>query len=273
MSMPRPSAFTPLALEIMTGRLPCAAGATAGSPFVTASAFELGENHAFRRAGFLVRIVVGPPLLPGLRVVAKRLAGDEAKRAIYPAARVGVERIVIEKIQQIGNRGEALFAGEHSGFSDADRGALPHARRARKSSDFIAVSTRPNRRSVFCRRPRQLSAFWLISSSEAGWRRIARASSCSACCCGPRRVSSANSALTASAVGCDVAVTTAFAISPVLSLAQTALRRPSSKPAAPANAARTRNAKTYPRKRLSVRGRGSPQSGLGRADTNCCSAG
>src|SRR5713226_5083181 len=90
---------------------------------------RLGEDYAFGGAGFLGGVVVGPPLLPGLRVVAKRLAGDETKRAVDPAARVGVESIVIQKIQEIGNGGEALLVGEHAGFGDADGGALAHARR------------------------------------------------------------------------------------------------------------------------------------------------
>jgi len=34
--MPRPRAFTPLALEIISGRLPCAAGVAARAPFVAA---------------------------------------------------------------------------------------------------------------------------------------------------------------------------------------------------------------------------------------------
>src|SRR6266446_9977316 len=90
---------------------------------------RLGEDYAFGRAGFLDGVVVGPPLLPGLRVVAERFAGDETKSAADPAARVGIQSIVIEKIQEIGNGGEALFVGEHAGFSNADGGALAHARR------------------------------------------------------------------------------------------------------------------------------------------------
>src|SRR5437016_5803506 len=38
MSMPRPRAFTPLALEIIRGRLPCAAGALARAPLAAAAA-------------------------------------------------------------------------------------------------------------------------------------------------------------------------------------------------------------------------------------------
>src|ERR1700740_3190226 len=42
--MPRPSAFTPLALEMMSGRLPCAAGVTARAPFVAAAA-RVGRSN------------------------------------------------------------------------------------------------------------------------------------------------------------------------------------------------------------------------------------
>src|SRR6266478_2232742 len=49
---------------------------------------RLGEDYAFGGAGFLDGVVMGPPLLPGLRVVAKRFAGDEAKGAVGPEARL-----------------------------------------------------------------------------------------------------------------------------------------------------------------------------------------
>ena len=39
----------------------------------------LGEEEAFGGAGFLDGVVVGPPLLPGLRIIAQGFAGDEAE--------------------------------------------------------------------------------------------------------------------------------------------------------------------------------------------------
>src|SRR5258707_881506 len=75
---------------------------------------KLGEEDAFGGAGFLGGIVMGPPLLPGLGVVAKRLAGDEAKRAVNPSPGLGVECVVIQEIQQIGDGGETLLVGEHA---------------------------------------------------------------------------------------------------------------------------------------------------------------
>src|SRR6202043_2813416 len=90
---------------------------------------DSGEEDAFGRARFLVRIVMGPPLLPSLRVVAQRFAGDESKRAVNPAARIRVQRIIIEKIQQIGHGGKTLLVREHSRLGDADSGALAHTRR------------------------------------------------------------------------------------------------------------------------------------------------
>ena len=83
-----------------------------------------------------------PPLLPGLRIIAKRLTRDESQRAVNPAARVGIERIIIKKIQEIGHRRKALFAREHSGFGDADCGTLPHARR-RVMREAIQQRRRP----------------------------------------------------------------------------------------------------------------------------------
>src|SRR5467141_32542 len=70
---------------------------------------RLGEDDAFRRAGLLDGVVMSPPLLPGISVVAQGFAGDQAERAVDPAASVGIERVVVEKIEQIGNSAEALF--------------------------------------------------------------------------------------------------------------------------------------------------------------------
>ena len=88
------------------------------------SGVALGEDYAFGGAGFLDGIVVGPPLLPGLRVVPEGFAGDETKRTVDPAARIRIQGIVIQKIQEIRDCGEALFVGEHAGFSDADGGKV-----------------------------------------------------------------------------------------------------------------------------------------------------
>src|SRR5712672_820149 len=90
---------------------------------------KLGEEEAFGGAGFLGGIVVGPPLLPGLRVIAERLAGDEAKRAVDPSAGVGVQRVIVQEIQEIGDCCETLLVGEHAGFGDAGGGALADAGR------------------------------------------------------------------------------------------------------------------------------------------------
>src|SRR5689334_15509506 len=90
---------------------------------------EISEDYAFGGAALPDGIVVGPPLLPSLRAVAEGFASDEAKGAVDPAAGVGIQGIVIEKIQEIGNGGEALFVGEHAGFGDADGSALAHTRR------------------------------------------------------------------------------------------------------------------------------------------------
>src|SRR5258707_15058115 len=53
MSMPRPSAFTPLALEMMSGRLPCAAGVAGRESVLAAGAGGGGAKRLGRAAGAL----------------------------------------------------------------------------------------------------------------------------------------------------------------------------------------------------------------------------
>ena len=42
---------------------------------------------------------VGPPLAPGVGVIAELGAGDESQSAVDPATRCAIERVVIEHIQ------------------------------------------------------------------------------------------------------------------------------------------------------------------------------
>src|SRR5258707_15752743 len=53
MSMPRPSAFTPLALEMMSGRLPCAAGVAGREPLLAAAAGGVRAKRLVRPAAAL----------------------------------------------------------------------------------------------------------------------------------------------------------------------------------------------------------------------------
>src|SRR5712664_2486408 len=53
MSMPRPSAFTPFALEMMSGRLPCAAGVAGREPLLAAAAGGVCANRLVRPAAAL----------------------------------------------------------------------------------------------------------------------------------------------------------------------------------------------------------------------------
>ena len=71
---------------------------------------------------------VGPPLAPGVGVVAELGAGDQAESAVDPAARCGVERVVVEHIQKIGDGGKALLFAEHAGLGEVAAGALADAR-------------------------------------------------------------------------------------------------------------------------------------------------
>ena len=64
-------------------------------------------------------IVMCPPVPPGARVSAERGAGDGCQRRVDQVLRLGLERIVIEEIQEVGNGGEALLAGEHAGMREA----------------------------------------------------------------------------------------------------------------------------------------------------------
>src|SRR6266849_8302073 len=64
-------------------------------------------------------IVMRPPIAPGAGVSAERSAGDGGQRRVDQVQRLGLERIVIEEIQELGNGGEALLAGEHAGTREA----------------------------------------------------------------------------------------------------------------------------------------------------------
>src|SRR5260370_11587306 len=72
----------------------------------------------------LSAVVMLPPIPPGIGVVAQRRAGDYTQRRVYPAARRGIERIVVQEIEQIGNRAETLILGEHAGLGEAASSAL-----------------------------------------------------------------------------------------------------------------------------------------------------
>ena len=59
-------------------------------------------------------VVVRPPVSPGRCVLAKRSAGDGFERSGDQALRRRVERIVIEQVEQLGYRAQALLAGEQA---------------------------------------------------------------------------------------------------------------------------------------------------------------
>lgn len=71
---------------------------------------------------------VGPPLAPGVGVVAEFGAGDDAEGAVDPAARGGVERVVVEHVQELGDGGDALLFAEHAGLGEIAAGAFADAR-------------------------------------------------------------------------------------------------------------------------------------------------
>src|SRR5947209_20236876 len=83
---------------------------------------------------------------------------------------------------------------------------------------------------------------------------MARDRSCSACCCAGRWVISANSAFTASEVGCEAGLVDAEANWPERIWSQAARTWPTSNPATAETAASATNAKAYQRKMLKVSG-------------------
>src|SRR5712692_1647091 len=84
MSMPRPSAFTPLALEMMTGRLPCAGGAAARSPLLAAAS-----------AGRSNRLATPAAALPASEV-RKNLRRDHKLIAPPKLVRVNIQQHGLE---------------------------------------------------------------------------------------------------------------------------------------------------------------------------------
>ena len=85
----------------------------------------LSKQHSGRVRGTLLSaVVMRPPIPPGIGIVAQRSAGDNTQRRVHPAARFGVQRIVVQEIKQIGNGGETLILCEHSGLGEARSGTL-----------------------------------------------------------------------------------------------------------------------------------------------------
>ena len=59
----------------------------------------LGEEHSVvQDRMFVRRVAIRPPLAPGVSVVAQLGAGNQAQRAVDPAARRGIDPIIVEKI-------------------------------------------------------------------------------------------------------------------------------------------------------------------------------
>ena len=60
-------------------------------------------------------IVMCPPVAPSAGVFAERSAGDGLQRGADQILRGGLEGIIVEEIQELGNGGEALLIREHAG--------------------------------------------------------------------------------------------------------------------------------------------------------------
>src|SRR5258708_38290662 len=70
MSMPRPSALTPLALEMMSGRLPCAVGLAAREPLLAAATGVARPKRSVRPAAALPASEVRKNLRRDHRLIA-----------------------------------------------------------------------------------------------------------------------------------------------------------------------------------------------------------
>src|SRR5580658_873569 len=94
------------------------------------------ENSRVLARTFPGRIVMRPPLTPGVSIVSKRGAGNHAQRSIYQLPRGGVQRIVVRKVQQMGHGGQTLFARQHAGLPQAACRSFAHASRRIVGQEF-----------------------------------------------------------------------------------------------------------------------------------------
>ena len=89
--------------------------------------YEREAGVAARRMLFTA-VVVRPPIPPGTGVLTKRSSSDGFQRGANQALRRRVERIVIEKVQQLGDRGKPLLPSEQAGSRQGVRCALADLR-------------------------------------------------------------------------------------------------------------------------------------------------
>src|SRR6266699_5270959 len=76
----------------------------------------LSEEKAFgNMEPVFAPIVMCPPVAPSAGVFAERGTGDGLQRGADQILRRGVEGIIVEEIQELGNGGEALLIRKHAG--------------------------------------------------------------------------------------------------------------------------------------------------------------
>src|SRR3954449_8167189 len=75
------------------------------------------------------RISLGPPLTPGVCVIAQLHAGDSSKRTINPSARRWIHSVVIKEIQKLWDRRNPLLTSEHARFCQIAGRTLANAAR------------------------------------------------------------------------------------------------------------------------------------------------
>src|ERR1700747_2892227 len=91
---------------------------------------ELCEREArvAARRMLFPAVVVRPPIPPGSGVLTKRSSSDGLERGANQALRCRIERIIVEQVQQLGDRGKPLLPREQARSRQGVRRALADLR-------------------------------------------------------------------------------------------------------------------------------------------------
>src|SRR6266702_4204470 len=86
---------------------------------------RLSEEEAFGDMDpVLGPIVMGPPIAPSGGIFAERRASDGTQRRVNEVLRGRFERVVVKKIQELGNGSETLLTREHAGTREVGSSAF-----------------------------------------------------------------------------------------------------------------------------------------------------
>src|SRR6266702_1404293 len=92
------------------------------------SSREAGGKTRAWTGGFFGAVTMRPPSAPGVAISAKRSSRESLQGRVDQVLRRGVQRIVVQKIEKLGNSGEALFPGQHAGSRKITGRALTDSR-------------------------------------------------------------------------------------------------------------------------------------------------